>query len=93
MHVLSRTQGGTTQSNQHVIEDLETAVRKVQDEAARMVSQGGRTVLIISVAEYKTGREGHTKLLLSMEEYKRLQQCLKCVQPLPSSCPIYDCGV
>ena len=61
LHVLSWTQGGTTQSNQHVIEDLETAVRKVQDEAARMVSQGGKTVLIISVAEHKTGREGHAK--------------------------------
>ena len=33
-------------------------------KAARMVIQKGRTVVIIGVAEHKTGREGHAKLLL-----------------------------
>ena len=54
-------------------------------KAARMVTREGRTVVIISVAEHKTGREGHAKLLISMEAYKQLQQYLKCVQPLQDS--------
>ena len=55
LHASSWTQGGTTQSNQQVIEDLETAVRKVQDEAARMVSQEGRTVSVLQSTQNRSG--------------------------------------
>ena len=47
-----------------------------------MVCQDGKTVVIISVAEHKTGREGLAKLLLALDDYQHLQQYLKCVRPL-----------
>ena len=37
-------------------------------------------LFIISVAEHKTGREGHAKLLT--DDYNCLQQYMKCVRPL-----------
>lgn len=51
-------------------------------KAAKLVCQDGKTVVIISVAEHKTGREGHAKLLLDLDNYEHLQKYLKYVRPL-----------
>ena len=51
-------------------------------KAAKMVVKDGKVVFIISVAEHKTGREGHAKLLLNTDDYNRLQQYVKSVRPL-----------
>ena len=53
-------------------------------KAAKLVSQEGKTVVIISVVEHKTGREGHAKVLGI--NYQCLQQYMKCVKLLQDPC-------
>ena len=53
-------------------------------KAAKLVSQEGKTVVIISVVEHKTGQERYTKLLGI--DYQRLQQYMKCVRLLQDPC-------
>ena len=45
--------------------------------------QEGRTVVIISVVEHKTSREGHSKLLLSIDDYKWLRTYIVCSVHIP----------
>ena len=51
-------------------------------KAAKLVTEGGRKVYIVSVHDHKTGRSGTAKLVLDGVDFNRLRQYILCIRPL-----------